>query len=97
MDYDGEVDSALYDKRCVWYKDFEFEGCDLKGVGLQLESRPHRKNHTYPYRRFLARARCLQQYGCVDLPHTEGEGRVLLIQPRVGRDTQSCGRWERLS
>lgn len=38
VDYDGEVDSALYDKRCVWYKDFEFEGCDLKGVGLQLES-----------------------------------------------------------
>ena len=38
VDYDGEVDSALYDKRCVWYKDFEFDGCDLKGVGLQLES-----------------------------------------------------------
>ena len=38
VDYDGEVDSALYDKRCVWYKDFEFEGCDLKDVGLQLES-----------------------------------------------------------
>ena len=38
VDYDGEVDSALYDKRCVWYKDFEFDGRDLKGVGLQLES-----------------------------------------------------------
>lgn len=38
LDYDGEVDSALYGDRCVWYKDFKFDGCELKEVGLRLES-----------------------------------------------------------
>ena len=38
IDYDGEVDSALYGDRCVWYKDFKFDGCELKEVGLRLES-----------------------------------------------------------
>lgn len=38
LEYDGNVDNALYDNRCVWYKDFMFDGCELKEIGLRLES-----------------------------------------------------------
>lgn len=38
VDYEGEVDYDLYGNRCVSYKDFEFEGCELPEIGLQLES-----------------------------------------------------------
>lgn len=32
MDYD------IYDNRCVSYKEFKFEGCDLPDIGLYLDS-----------------------------------------------------------
>jgi hypothetical protein len=38
MEYDGEVDNDLYGNRCVSYKDFVFEGCNLPEVGLHLDS-----------------------------------------------------------
>ena len=38
VEYDGDVDYDIYDNRCVSYKEFKFEGCDLPDIGLYLDS-----------------------------------------------------------
>lgn len=38
VEYDGDVDYDIYGNRCVSYKDFKFEGCDLSEIGLHLDS-----------------------------------------------------------
>lgn len=38
LEYDGVVDYDLYGQRCVSYKDFKFQGCELPEIGLFLDS-----------------------------------------------------------